>query len=206
MVKAQRKEREFNLRRAEILEQAEKIFAAKGFHNTAVAEIAGASGFAVGTLYQFFASKEQLYISMLTEKLNMMYSAIRESVAKEMDIVKKIEVLVASQFNFVENNTEFCSIFIRGDHLSLSEGSFELRKRLKSDYDIHVSFTEEVIREGIRAGLLKKMDPRMMAAALTGITNSYASKWLTMMEGTSLTSYVPFVMDIFLEGVRKDAN
>ena len=206
MVKAQRKEREFNLRRAEILEQAEKIFAAKGFHNAAVAEIAGASGFAVGTLYQFFPSKEQLYISMLTEKLNMMYSAIRESVAKEMDIVKKIEVLVASQFNFVENNTEFCRLFIRGDHLSLSEGSVELRKRLKNDYDTHVSFMEEVIREGIRAGLLKKMEPRMMAAALTGITNSYASKWLVAMEGTSLTSYVPFVMDIFLEGVRKDAN
>ncbi|MDP1990313.1 MAG: TetR/AcrR family transcriptional regulator [Syntrophales bacterium] len=206
MVKAQRKEREFNLRRAEILEQAEKIFAAKGFHNTAVAEIAGASGFAVGTLYQFFPSKEQLYISMLTEKLNMMYSAIRESVVKEADIVKKIEVLVSSQFNFVENNADFCSIFTRGDHLSLSEGSVELRKRLRIDYDIHVSFTEEVIREGIRAGLLKKMDPRMMASALTGIANSYASKWLTTMEGTPLTSYVPFVMDIFLEGVRKDAN
>jgi AcrR family transcriptional regulator len=205
MLKAQRKEREFNLRRAEILEQAEKIFAAKGFYNTAVAEIAGASGFAVGTLYQFFPSKEQLYISMLTEKLNMMYTGVRESVAKETDIVKKIEVLVASQFNFVENNAEFCSIFIRGDHLSLSEGSVELRKRLRTDYTAQVSFTEEVMREGIRAGLLKKMDPRMMAAALTGITNSYTSKWLTTMEGTSLRSYVPFVMDIFLEGVRIDA-
>ena len=171
-----------------------------------MAEIADASGFAVGTLYQFFASKEQLYILMLVDKLNMMYSAIRESVAKETDIVKKIEVLVSSQFNFVENNSEFCSIFARGDHLSLSDGSVELRKRLKIDYDIHVSFTEELIREGIRAGLLKKMDPRMMAAALTGIANSYASKWLSTMEGTSLTSYVPFVMDIFLEGVRKDAN
>ena len=206
MLKAERKEREFNLRRAEILEQAEKIFAAKGFHNTAVAEIAGASGFAVGTLYQFFPSKEQLYISMLTEKLNMMYSGVQESVAKETDIVKKIEMLVASQFHFVENNKEFCSIFIRGDHLSLSEESVELRKRLMTDYAVQVSFTEEVMREGIRAGLLKKMDPRMMAAALTGIANSYASKWLITMEGMSLMSYVPFVMDIFLEGVRKDAH
>ena len=206
MVKAERKEREFNLRRAEILEQAGKIFAVKGFPNPAVTEIAGASGFAVGTLYQFFPSKQQLYISMLTEKLNMMYSGVRESVAKETDIVKKIEVLVASQFRFVENNTEFCSIFIRGDHLSLSEGSVELRKRLKIDYDVHVSFTEEVMREGIRAGLLKKMDPRMMAAALAGITNAFTSKWLATIEGMSLMSTVPFVMDIFLEGVRKDAH
>ena len=64
---------------------------------------------------------------MLTEKLNMMYSAIRESVAKEMDIVKKIEVLVASQFNFVENNTEFCSLFIRGDHLPFPRGASSSR-------------------------------------------------------------------------------
>jgi len=206
MDKTERKEREFNLRRAEILEQAGKIFAAKGFHNTAVAEIAGASGFAVGTLYQFFESKEQLYTVMLTEKLNRMYSGIRESVAMETDTIRKIERLVASQFRFVENNAEFCSIFIRGDHLSLSEGNLALKKRMVADYAVHVSFTEEVIREGIRAGILKEMDPRMMAAALTGIINSCASKWLAMMEGASLMDNIPFVIDIFLEGVRKDAH
>lgn len=204
MVRAERKEREFNLRRAEILEQAQRIFASKGFHNTSVAEIAGASGFAVGTLYQFFESKEQLYISMVTEKLNMMYSGVRESIGKETDIVKKIEVMVVSQFNFVENNTEFCSLFIRGDHLSLSAEGIELRERLKTDYAAQIALTEEVMREGIQAGLLKKMDPSMMAAALAGIIHSYASKWLTTGEGTSLRNYVPFVMNIFLEGVRKD--
>jgi AcrR family transcriptional regulator len=206
MDKAERKEREFNLRRAEILEQAGKIFAAKGFHNTTVAEIARASGFAVGTLYQFFESKEQLYTVMLTEKLNRMYSCIRESAALEADTVRKIERLVASQFRFVENNAEFCSIFIRGDHLSLSEGSAALRKQMVADYAVHVSFTEEVLRDGIRAGILKEMDPRMMAAALTGIINSCASKWLAMKEGASLMVNVPFVIDIFLEGVRKNAH
>jgi len=206
MDKAERKEREFNLRRAEILEQAGKMFAAKGFYNTTVADIAGSSGFAVGTLYQFFESKEQLYTVMLTEKLNMMYACIRESVATEADAIRKIERLVASQFRFVEENAEFCSIFIRGDHLSLSEGSAALRKQMVSDYAVHVSFTEEVLREGICAGVLKELDPRMMAAALTGIINSCASKWLAMMEGASLMSNVPFVIDIFLEGVRKNAQ
>ncbi|MGA2333239.1 MAG: TetR family transcriptional regulator, partial [Syntrophales bacterium] len=46
MEKSKRKEMEFQLRRTEILSQAEKIFAAKGFHNTTMAEIASASGFA----------------------------------------------------------------------------------------------------------------------------------------------------------------
>ncbi len=207
MEKAKRKEREFNLRRAEILEQAVKIFAAKGFYNATVAEIAAASGFAIGTLYQFFESKEQLYSDMVAEKLGMMYAGIQRAVDEEADIVGKIEVLVSSQFQFVEDNAEFCSIFVRGDHLSLSEGSVELRKRMMADYAVYVSFIEKVMRDGIHTGLLKKKDPRMMATALTGIINSYASRWLTVVEKeASLKTIVPFVLDIFLEGVRKDAH
>ena len=62
------------------------------------------------------------------------------------------------------------------------------------------------MREGIRAGLLKKMDPSMMAAALTGIINSYASKWLTMEEGTSLRNYVPLSWTFFWKGSGKMRN
>jgi AcrR family transcriptional regulator len=206
MEKEKRKEREFNLRRAAILEQAGKIFAAKGFHNTTVAEIAGASGFAIGTLYQFFESKEQLYTVVLTEKLGMMYAGIQKAVEEETDLLRKIDTLVTTQFRFVENNAEFCSIFVRGDHLSLSDGSVELRKRMVSDYAVYVSFVEGVIRGGIRTGILRKMDPRMMAAALTGIINSYASKWLTVAGEASLMDNVPFVVDIFLQGVKKNAH
>jgi AcrR family transcriptional regulator len=206
MEKARRKEREFNLRRAEILDQAERIFSAKGFYNTTVAEIANASGFAIGTLYQFFESKERLYAAMVTEKLDRMYAGIRETAAAEPDILGKIEALVASQFRFVENNAGFCGIFIRGEHMSLSEGSEELRDRLMADYEEHVSFIEGVMREGIRAGILQRMDPRMMAAALVGIMNSCTFKWLAAPGGTALSADVPIVIDIFLGGVRKNAH
>ena len=60
MERLERKEREFHTRRADILEQAEKIFSTKGYHNVTVAEIANASGFAIGSLYQFFDGKEHL--------------------------------------------------------------------------------------------------------------------------------------------------
>lgn len=206
MEKEKRKEREFKLRRTEILEQAERSFAAKGFHSATIAEIANASGFAVGTLYQFFESKEKLYTAVLTEKLGMMYAEVQKAVEDEPDLLKKIEVLVTSQFRFVENNTEFCSIFIRGDYLSFSEGSMELREWMIKDYAVYVSFIEGVMRKGIRAGVLKKMEPILMADALMGIINSYASKWLIAAEGASLMVNVQPVVDIFLGGVRKNAS
>jgi AcrR family transcriptional regulator len=54
------------MRRAEILRTAEKIFAAKSFHDVTMAEIANASGFSTGSLYQFFEGKENLYTTMIS--------------------------------------------------------------------------------------------------------------------------------------------
>jgi hypothetical protein len=56
----------------------------------------------------------------------------------------------------------------------------------------------------IRSGILKKIDPPLMAAALMGIVNSCASKWLAVAQEEALISKVPIVRDIFLKGVRKD--
>jgi len=55
-----RKEREFLRHRQEILESALELFSEKGFHNVTMLQIAGESEFAVGTLYKFFANKEDL--------------------------------------------------------------------------------------------------------------------------------------------------
>jgi len=206
MEKAKRKEREFNLRRADILEAAVKVFAAKGFHNATVAEIAASSGFAIGTLYQFFESKEQLYTAMLTEKLGSMYAGIRAAVEEEGDVIRKVELLIDSHFRYVEENAEFCRIFVRGDYLSVSEGSGELRTRIRQDYAHHVAFIEGVVRDGIRTGVLRKIDPAMIAAALTGIVNSYASRWIVLAEEEPLTEKTPLVLAILLEGVRNDAQ
>jgi len=203
MKKAERKAREFSLRRAEILDQAVKIFAAKGFHRTTVAEIAEASGFAIGTLYQFFESKDQLYIEMLTEKLVLMYGRVQEAVARESDGIRKIEVMIESQFAFIENNADFYGLFVREDHFPPSERALELRKRMMADYMDHIAFVEGVMREGVRGGILMEMDPPMMAVALKGIIRSCVVRWLSVRDGTSLASLVPFVARIFLEGVRK---
>jgi TetR/AcrR family transcriptional regulator len=206
MEKTRRKEREFQLRRAEILEQAEKIFSAKGFHNTTVAEIASASGFAVGTLYHVFENKERLYTAMVIEKLDRMYAGIWEAASREADIVEQIEAIVAAQFRFVEENTAFCRIFIRGDHLSIPADGTTLRQRVLDNFARHVAFITGVMSEGIRTGLLKRRDPQMMAAALMGIINSCTFQRLAGLKGTPLDKKVPFVLDLFLDGGRKNAD
>ncbi|MCE8423765.1 MAG: TetR/AcrR family transcriptional regulator, partial [Candidatus Methanoperedens sp.] len=169
---------EFRLRRTEIICEAEKIFASKGFHNATMAEIANASGFAIGTLYHFFDGKKTLYTTMVTEKLEKMYSEIRESVNREEIIINKIKKLVESQFHFVENNVDFCDLLIRGEGMTVSDGGTILRDRLIADYFKHIGFVAQIMRMGMDAKTLKTNDPQMMAYALLGIIRSFIYYWM----------------------------
>lgn len=107
MERSKRKEMEFQQRRNEILHQAERIFAAKGFYNTTMAEISDASGFVIGTLYHFFESKEKLYTAMINEKLDVMYSEIRRAVNGVEKTIDKIEMLVRAHFYSSCNRPSF---------------------------------------------------------------------------------------------------
>jgi AcrR family transcriptional regulator len=203
VVKSERKEREFNMRRVEILQQAEKVFATKGFHNVTMAEIADASGFSIGSLYQFFKGKEDLYITMISEKLDLMYAEVRKAPAATENIIDKIELLIDAHIQFVEKNTDFFLVFIKGDKASVSEDMASLYKKLSDGYYDHITFIENLLKDGIDRGVLRNLPSRDMAEALFFLMRSSAVTWMINPTKESLLSQKRFILDIFLHGVKK---
>jgi AcrR family transcriptional regulator len=53
-------------RRNQILDAAAEVFAEKGFHRTTTKDIAGKAGIAEGTIYNYFDSKDDLLIGMMS--------------------------------------------------------------------------------------------------------------------------------------------
>lgn len=203
MVRTERKEREFNTRRAEILEQAEKIFAAKGFHDVTMAEIAGASGFSIGSLYQFFKGKEHLYSTMISEKIDLMYDKIYQEVKSTKDLAGKIAKLIDAHLSFVENNADFFRIFLRGENEALSEMMTSIRQKLINDYYKHLSFIEKILKSGIKNGVLRSLPPREMAGALSHLIRAASVDWVLVPSKEPLSSKRAFILDIFLHGAEK---
>lgn len=203
MVRSERKEREFNTRRAEILEQAEKIFAAKGFHDVTVAEIANASGFSIGSLYQYFKGKDHLYSTMISEKIDLMYDKIHQEVISTKSLADKIATLIDAQLQFVENNADFCRIFLRGENEVLSEMITSIRQKLIDDYYQHLFFIEKILKSGIKSGLLRSLPPREMAGALSHLIRAASVDWLLVPSKEPLSSKRTFILDIFLHGAKK---
>jgi len=202
--KAKRKEKEFIARRQEILDEAETIFAAKGFHAATMAEIAQGAGFAIGTLYQFFHGKEDLYVSMVIEKLQRMYQEIRDAVQAREDTLQRIEALVKAYFLFVENNAGFCTFFVRSDGATLPDVSNALKEQMSNAYLGQIQFIEGVIEKGSEEEIFQKDKARDYAYALSGIIRGIIYDWLVGAHQGSLAGKTELVTDIFLNGVLID--
>jgi AcrR family transcriptional regulator len=203
MGRSARKEREYQLRREEILRQAEKVFSVKGFRNASMVDIAMTSGYAVGTMYRIFEGKEHLYTTMVIEKIEKMIGIIRDAVTAEDTVMEKIRALVNAHFAFVENNTDFCRLFILGDAMAISEGMTILRERMMGTYFDYILFIEDFIQTGIRSGTLKEMDARTIATSLVGMINAYTFDWIIAPGTHPLCARVGNVLDIITKGVLK---
>mgnify|MGYP001196239502 CR=1 FL=1 len=67
--------------RKEILRRSAALFAARGYPNATIADLAAANGMSRGLLYHYFASKEAILSEMLHEHLDMMLAQLREAAA-----------------------------------------------------------------------------------------------------------------------------
>ena len=84
-------------RREEILDAAEKLFAAKGFDNTSTGDILDAVGIARGTLYYHFKSKEEILDGVIGRITNRLMQDAREIVRKkELPVLERLTKAIMS--------------------------------------------------------------------------------------------------------------
>src|SRR4051812_48180483 len=56
-------------REDDVLEAAERVFTRHGYHAASMAEIAREAGYAVGSLYKLFDSKDALFLRLLDQRM-----------------------------------------------------------------------------------------------------------------------------------------
>lgn len=84
-------------RKEEILDAAEKLFAAKGFDNTSTGDILDAVGIARGTLYYHFKSKEEILDGVIERITKQLMQNAREIVQKkEVPVLERLTKAIMS--------------------------------------------------------------------------------------------------------------
>ena len=205
--RTQRKQREHEARRQEILEAAECLFSKNGFFKTSMADIAVASQFAMGTLYRFFKSKEEIYVSIVEAKLEELTSLLKEAIAQANTASDKVNAFIQVKLDYADQNRDFFRIYV-------SEWSgFEwtirsvLGERVWKLYTAQVDMVADLIRQGIRRKEFRKIDPKDGAFALHGILNATTYVWILYEKPTgALADKQGVIRSLFLDGLKKSPS
>ena len=198
-----RKQREYLAHREEILAAAEKVFAAKGFFPTTMSDIARRAEFGTGTLYKYFKSKEELYFTLIDEKVEEINRLVKTELSQRNSAVERIKKVLQLQFEFIERNRDFFRIYI--SERSRFEWTIkdDLGKGLHEKMVSYIDILSEVISQGMKKGEFRSMDPKDLAHAFVGIVNSFVFEWLISREPYPLVSKLDTVLEIFLSGVQQ---
>lgn len=87
-----------------ISESALQLFSEKGYKNVSMKNVAEAAGIAVGTLYNHYSNKEELFLEVFKKRLNILAEDLKTIIDKKEDVNEFItflydEILKINGFN-----------------------------------------------------------------------------------------------------------
>lgn len=152
----ERKERERQARRTEIIEAAEKLFFSKGVQQTSMDEIAREAELSKGTLYLYFQSKEDLQFAIFRKGAELL---TRMMIDKIQDIKTGLDKIIQLGRTFIEfsiHHKNYFSLFS-----FFETNNLEILKIKKNQIEKYI--TEEsplalvyyLVKEGIHDGSIK---------------------------------------------------
>ncbi|MFA5143401.1 MAG: TetR/AcrR family transcriptional regulator [Candidatus Omnitrophota bacterium] len=205
MIVIDRKERDKRLRKADILKAAEHVFSSKGYHEATIQDIAREAQYGTGTVYLYFKDKNELYLSLLEEKMRSLAETVQEKIEDIRDAGKKLESFIQESLNFFDQNQGFFRIYIfEKDNLRLMVGK-EASKSFASIKYL-TNYIEELIRMAQKQGVIgKSYDSSEVADILISIMGSLILNWTRSgsKKTQNLSDKSGFIFDVFLRGVEK---
>ena len=91
-------------RRQDIVNAAARIFAEMSYADAEMDRVATCLGIAKGTLYLYFASKQDLFLACVDEGMRCMQASISEAAAQSNDPLRRISLGVRAYLEFVDAN------------------------------------------------------------------------------------------------------
>jgi AcrR family transcriptional regulator len=152
-----------------IVQAALRLFAARGYHNTGIADILRESGVNRGTLYYYFPSKKELGFAAIDEQIRLMAErgAARHlrTDAHPIDMMLEMIDELPGMAKLKAGEVITPSIAAR-----LGTADSDFRERLSAGYGAMIDELEVILRRGAAQGqIADSVDPCVLAHLFTVI-------------------------------------
>jgi AcrR family transcriptional regulator len=182
-------------RRAQLLESAQEVFVAQGYHAAAMDDIADRAGVSKPVLYQHFPGKLELYLALLDTSCDTIIDNCRQALAATTDNKRRVEATMDVFYTYVAADTGAFRLVFESD-LTSEPAVREHVDRVTTECAAMIA---EVIHED--TGLPDDAS-RLLAVSLVGMAQVSARFWLSETAGISQKDAAALVAGLAWRGIR----
>ncbi len=205
----ERKERERERRRQQIIVAAKRVFSEKGFNKATMEDIAHEAELSPGTLYLYFKNKDELYASLSLRILHYLLIRLEHLNSNaHSDIESRISGLKEAMYDVYEFDP---MILINMFHLQSSDTlknlTPELLSEIKNLSKRSLSEMAKLFQEGVQQGVFIDKHPMAIAdtfwALFSGVILWETSKSIINEDKDYLRETLEIAFEIFDSGIKK---
>ncbi|HHV94882.1 MAG TPA: TetR/AcrR family transcriptional regulator [Clostridiaceae bacterium] len=176
--KANKRERNSQKSREDILRAAEIKFAEKGIYGTRVDDIAKEANINKRMLYEYFGNKEDLYRAVLVEVYSRLSKEEMTLLSEDIDCIEAVKKIIKLYFDFLKSNPTYVNLILWEN---LNKGKYIEDIDFSNIKDPAFALFSEVINRGKKEGIFRKeVDNEQAILSLLTYSFSYFSNRYTL--------------------------
>lgn len=157
-----------------ILRAALKVFSKKGYAGASMRNIAAEAGISVGGVYVYFRNKEELYLNLLSERIDEKNRLVKSLIASVPSPTAALSEFIDLHFYYARMNRSLILMHIR--ELGL-EFAIDIKRRFFRE---QAGLLAIILKNGIGRGEFRKCNPletaKVIMVMLRGAVLSIAMK------------------------------
>ena len=190
-------------KREAILRAGVRVFAAKGFFNSKVADIAREAGIADGTVYLYFKSKDEILHSIFDRAMADFIEEGRRELEPIDDPLEKLKTIARLHLERLSADRDLAVVFqveLRGSTKFMQEFS-------AAGFAEYLDIIKRTIEQGQKNGVFRKdMKAIVCAKILYGALDEMVTNWILSANKYPLPPMAGEVLKIFLGGLLINAR
>ena len=190
-------------KRERILRAAVEVFARNGFFGSRVADVAKEAGVADGTIYLYFAGKEDLLVTIFREKVHQHLDALRQTLVEASSAEERIRLAIFHHLKALGADKALAVVFQVELRQSLKFMSLLTREEVAE----YLSILRDVVEEGQRSGLFRTgFHPQLIANSIFGIVDELVTSWVLSDREYQLSDRAAEITDFVLYGLMQKSR
>lgn len=184
-----------------ILQAAEHIFGKEAYENATISQIARYANVAVGTVYEYFESKEALFFSIASKNCEIFDKELALHLSGLTNVFEKIRKYIWFYLYFFQNEPVYSELLLLDMRVNKNFGKSDAYAWIRKS-------TGEIIKillEGKKEGLVRKdIDEYTMRHMILGTLEHIVTHWLLHGKDYDLIAFSKKISDLIIKGLSKD--